>query len=132
MRLNIPSYNITDANDYLIRHLFRTKPHLSHKEKADTLGIGVNYLTRKMKELKLHHVAKRSPRRERNKYFKRFDNAPWNRNIYFRKSAIETIEKYLKLWIKEQGSKNYQYLIMPDPNQANGSVIVYLPFPRPT
>lgn len=132
MRLNIPSYDISDANNYLIRHLFRTKPHLSHKEKAEMLGISSQYLTKKMDELKLHHVAKRSPRHERNKYFKRFDNASWNRNIYFRKSALETVEKYLKLWIKEQGYINYQYLIVPDPNQKNGSVIVYLPFPRPT
>lgn len=130
MRLNLKSYNIADANDYLIRHIFKHQPHLTPAQMTAELGISPQYLKKKMEELKLHPKKRRVDSKEKERFFKRFHNAPWNRNIYFRKSAIETVHKYLRLWVKKQGYKNYQYLIFPDPDQVEGRVIVYLPKPR--
>ena len=128
MRLNVPSYNLQDAINYLIKHIIRTQgSELSLAEIADELGVSQKFLERKMQDLNLKI---RKPRNTsiKERYFKRFEQIPWNKNVFFAKSSIDTVKYYLELWRKEKKLVRYNYFVSQETPESK--VMVYLPKPN--
>jgi hypothetical protein len=108
--LHIKSYNIADATDAIIRHIIRQKGNvLTMQQIAEELGVSYKRDDLSLKE----------------KFFKRFDEAEWNKNIIFSKSPIETVRKYVEKWKKERKLGRYSYFIFA----KDGVVTLYLPEP---
>jgi AraC-like DNA-binding protein len=126
--LHIKSYNIADATDAIIRHIIRQKGNvLTMQQIAEELGVSYAYLSKRMEELnlKLRKQVKRDDLSLKEKFFKRFDEAEWNKNIIFSKSPIETVRKYVEKWKKERKLGRYSYFIFA----KDGVVTLYLPEP---
>lgn len=111
MKILLKSYNLADASDYLIKHLFKNSKTITVKEAANQLGVTPKYLLKKMEELKI--LPKNgivSSVQER--FFRRLDKAPWNTVIYFKKSTLDTVWKNIEAWKKARGyGRNFKYTL---------------------